>query len=77
MVMYKKHNCIFQNLICGWAGGLGGGAPQPPKAENFELNKTPPLDKKDFEVEERGFLFSNPMYLFFWFCGRFQNWFQK
>ena len=40
----------------GWAD-----PPSRRRRKNFDLNKTP-LDKEDFEVEVRGFLYSNPMY---------------
>ena len=32
--------------------------------KNNQSEITPPLNKGGFEVEERGFLFSNPMYSF-------------
>ena len=44
------------------SGGSGGRS--PPAAEGgkiLELNKTPPLDKEDFYVEEGGFLFRDPV----------------
>ena len=44
-------------------GGLGGEAPQPPEAKNFEnRNKTPPLDKEVFEGRWGGFLFRDRRY---------------
>ena len=61
-----KHEGVFRNIICGFVGTSGGSWGQsPPVAEgekNFGVNKTPPLDKENFQVVRGGFLLNDPVY---------------
>ena len=57
---------IFNVIICEFLGTSGGsGRRSPPVAEGekiLRVNKTPPLDKENFQVVRGGFLLNDPVY---------------